>query len=416
MDRIIQKSKWAKRKKGLMIAGGILLVGLLVFGFLAKTHASKLNVNKETLTLDTVKMGLFEEFIPIDGTVQPLKTVFINSAEGGTVSERLKEEGSSVIKGEPILKLSNSDLQLEFMNKEALLLDQMNNMRNTRISLEQNYLSAKQQLLDAQHSYIEAKRTYDRNKVLYREKTIATADFEKSEDSYNYLLKKQGLLENSLLKDSIFKISQISQLESSIKLIQQNLEMVKQSLDNLTIKAPVSGQITSLNAEIGDNKQKGQNLGEIDVQEGFKVTANVDEHYINRITKGLTAIFTFDDKEYKAVINKVLPQVTNGQFKIEMAFEGNIPSGIKQGQTIQMRLSLSKKEKTLMVKNGSFYSKTGGSWIYVLKNNEAIKRNIKLGRQNPDYYEVTGGLNEGDIVLISSYETYGNVDELILKN
>jgi len=416
MDRIIQKSKWAKRKRGLITAGGILLAGLLVFGFLAKTNTSKLNVNKETLTLDTVKMGLFEEFIPIDGTVQPLKTVFINSAEGGTVSERLKEEGSSVVKGEPILKLSNSDLQLEFMNKEALLLDQMNNMRNTRISLEQNYLSAKQQLLDAQHSFIEAKRTYDRNKVLYREKTIATADFEKSEDSYNYLLKKQGLLENSLMKDSIFKISQISQLESSIKLIQQNLEMVKQSLDNLTIKAPVSGQITSLNAEIGDNKQKGQNLGEIDVQEGFKVTANVDEHYINRITKGLTAIFTFDDKEYKAVINKVLPQVTNGQFKIEMAFEGNIPSGIKQGQTIQMRLSLSKKEKTLMVKNGSFYSKTGGSWIYVLKNNEAIKRNIKLGRQNPDYYEVTGGLNEGDIVLISSYENYGNVDELILKN
>ncbi len=416
MDRIIQKSKWAKQKKGLIAAGAVVLIGLLVFGFLAKTHASKLNVNRETLTLDTIKMGLFEEFIPIDGTVQPLKTVFINSAEGGTVSERLKEEGNPVVKGEPILKLSNSDLQLEFMNKEALLLDQMNNMRNTRISLEQNYLTAKQQLLDAQHAYIEAKRTYDRNKILYKEKTIATADFEKSEDSYNYLLKKQGLLENSLMKDSIFKISQISQLESSIKLIQQNLEMVKQSLDNLTIKAPVSGQITSLNAEIGDNKQKGQNLGEIDVQEGFKITANVDEHYINRITKGLTAVFSFDDKEYKAIINKVLPQVTNGQFKIEMTFDGNIPTGIRQGQTMQMRLNLSKKEKTLIVKNGSFYSKTGGNWIYVLRNGKAQKKEIKLGRQNPDYFEVTEGLQEGDVVLISSYENYGNVDELILKN
>jgi len=223
-------------------------------------------------------------------------------------------------------------------------------------------------------------------------------------------------LQKTVSQDSAFKQNQISQLESGVKLIQQNLEMVKQSLENLTIKAPVDGQLTSLNAEIGDNKQKGQTIGQIDVQAGYKVTANIDEHYISRISKGLRATFSFDEVTYKLHIINVLPQVINGQFKIELAFEGDLPKGIKQGQSLQIRLTLSEKNKALVVKNGGFYAKTGGSWIFVVKKGEALKRSVKLGRQSPDYIEVTDGLQPGDVVISSAYETFGNAEDLVLKN
>jgi len=415
MDRIIIKKKWTT-KRIITLSGIALVLISALYILLSNRHVSKLNVNTNTINLDTVKYTDFEEFIPIDGTVQPLKTVLIDAAEGGTVAERLMEEGSMVNKGDPIVKLSNSDLQLEFMNKEALLLDQMNNMRNTRISMEQNLLNLRQQLLEIDHSYIEQKKIYERNKHLYKEKVVSQADFEKIEDDYSFFVKKRKLLQETVHQDSAFKEYQIQQLESSTNLIRQNLDMVKQSLDNLTIKAPVAGQLTALTAEIGDNKNKGQNIGQIDVQAGFKIQANVDEHYISRISKGLKASFNFDDKTYGVVISKVLPQVTNGQFKIEMAFENTVPQGIKQGQTLQIKLNLSKKNKSLVVKNGSFYTKTGGNWIYVVESRKAVKRKIVLGRQNPDYFEVSEGLKAGDIVITSSYETFGTVDELVLQN
>jgi HlyD family secretion protein len=415
MDRVIESKKWSGKKK-LIVIGGTAVILLIAFTMWAYTSKSTLNVSRSKITIETVNTGAFQEFIPIDGVVRPLKTIFIDASEGGKVEEKFVEEGAIVKQGDPILRLSNNDLLLDFMNRETALLDQMNNMRNTRISLDQNYLNRKQQLLDLDHDYQEKKRDFERNSKLAKEGVISKAEFEKIEADFNYLTNKRKLLVETVAKDSVFKNIQTFQLESSSGLIQRNLDLVKSSLENLIIKAPISGQLTSLNAEIGETKAKGENIGQLDMAEGFKVTAGVDEHYISRVVTGQKGDFMLDGKSYNVQVKTVLPKVTNGQFQVELLFTGEIPKDIRPGQTLQIKLSLSDRNTALLLPKGSFYQKTGGNWIYVVSGNTAVKREIQLGRQNPGYYEVLGGLQPGEAVIISSYELFGDADMLDIKD
>jgi HlyD family secretion protein len=414
MDRKIETKP--RKRRWLIIGLGSIVLLLVIYNIINAGAVSRLNVDLDKISIDTINEGTFQEFIPIIGAVQPLKTIMLDAVEGGRVEEKFIEDGSFVKKGDPILRLSNSDLLLDFMNREALLLDQMNNMRNTKIAMEQNHLQLKQQLLDIEFSYLESQKNYERSLQLYKEKVLAKAEFEKIEDSFFYLSNKRKLLAETVKKDSIFKEFQNEQLGSSVNLIQRNLEMVKQSLENLTVKAPISGQLTALNAEIGENKVKGVNLGQIDVLEGFKVRAGVDEHYISRVVIGQKGNFSFDGKTYSLVIKKILPQVNNGQFQVDMQFEEETPAGIKQGQTLQIKLALGDINKAVLVERGGFYQKTGGNWIYVIQDKTAFKREVSLGRQNPDYYEVLRGLKEGEVVITSSYDVFGEADELVINN
>lgn len=415
MDRRIENNKWTFKRKILiaLISCSLVLVFVIFFSAIGK---SKLNVKTSSLSIHQVSEGSFEEFIPIDGIVFPIKTIFLDAVEGGRVEERIVEEGVFVKKGDPLLRLSNSNLQLDYMNRETLLLDQLNNMRNTRISLDQNVLQTKQQLLEIEFSYQDKKRNYERNKLLFQQKVIPLVEFEKIEDDYNYTASKRLLLLENFKKDSVLKKMQITQIENSSQLIERNLAMLKESLDNLLIKAPISGQLTALSVEVGENKQKGENIGQIDVLEGFKVRANVDEHYISRLTTGLTAEFTFDNKKHLLEVKKIFPKVVNGQFQVDLEFKGNIPEGLKQGQTLQVKLSLSSTTKALLLKRGGFYQKTGGSWVYLVAGDKAVKIDVKLGRQNPDFYEITDGLKSGDKVIVSSYDVFGEADELLLND
>lgn len=413
MDKKIEKKSWSLKKK-IALSGTLFLLVMTTFAFFS-SGKSKLNIDSSSVTVYEVSEGNFEEFIPIDGVVFPIKTIFLDAVEGGRVEEKLAEEGVFVKKGEPLLRLSNNNLHLDFMNRETLLLDQLNNMRNTRISLDQNVLQMRQQLLEIEFAYQEKKRNYERNKTLFEQNVIPKAEFEKIEDDYKYTASKRMLLIETFKKDSVLKRMQIAQIESSSALIEKNLAMLKESLDNLLIKAPISGQLTSLNVEVGETKQKGENIGQIDVLEGFKIRANVDEHYISRITTGLLAEFLFDNKTHQIEVKKIFPKVTNGQFQVDLEFKNEIPKGLKQGQTLQVKLSLSSTTKALLLKRGGFYQKSGGNWVYLVSGNKAIKKQIKLGRQNPDFYEVKEGLNRGDKVIVSTYDVFGEADELIFN-
>lgn len=413
MDKKIDK-KGITPKRIMMGGFTLIVIAGVIYMMMGAGVKKKLNVELSKISIDTIRLAAFQEFIPIDGVVQPIKTIFIDAYEGGRIDERYVEEGEFVKKGDPILKLSNSDMLLNFMSKETSLLDQLNNLRNTRLSLEQNHNNLKQQQLDVDHSYVEKTREYERSKKLYKEGVIADAEFQKIEDGYNHLVKKRLLLNTTIKRDSGFNSYQNVQLETSSSLIQKNLEMVKQTLDNLVIRAPIDGQLTALNAEIGETKAKGQNIGQVDVLEGYKVKANVDEHYISRIATGLTASFDFDGTEHSLVVKKVFPKVTNGQFQVELEFQGETPKGLKQGQTLQVKLALGAKNNVLLVKRGGFYQAGGGNWIYVLNNGKAVRRDIKLGRQNPQYYEVLEGLLKDEMVITSSYNTFGDSEELIV--
>lgn len=413
MDRVIQKTAWQKNRRWIISGSAIaLLAGVYVL--VSFTSGRRLNVERERLTIETVKQDRFEEFIAVTGTVQPIRTITLVAVDGGIVQEKYLEEGAEVKKGDSILLLSNQDLQLDFMTRETALLDQLNNLRNTRISLEQSHLTMKQQLLDVENQLAKAKRDYEVNEKLNKSNLVAKKDYDDSYDQFHYLQNKYALLRQTVKQDSTLKAQQIVQMESSSSLIQSSLEQLKRNMDNLVLRAPADGQLASLTAEIGQNKTKGENIGLVDVKEGYKVRAGVDEHYISKVFPGLKASFDFDGKSYTMEVKKVYPQVTNGQFQVDMEFDKEVPSGVRQGQSLQVRLTLGAPAPAVLVGKGGFFQKTGGNWIFVVNGNKAEKRSIRVGRQNPDYYEVLEGLKPGEQVVTSGYETFGDADVLVL--
>lgn len=416
MDRVIEKKKW-NTKRILTLIGITGIVALIAASYFLTSGKSRLNVNVERITISEVKSGPFQEFIPVNGVVLPLTSIYLDALEGGRVEEKYVEDGAVMKKGQPILRLSNTDLELSLVNQQTAVYNLLTQMQISQNAAQQNTVNRMNQLTDVNSQLQEAERIYKLNKTLYAQKVIGGQEFKQSEINYHYLLEKKKLSEQIMSQDSISSTQQLKQAQQSYRGSQDALNVMQKKVGDLVVRAPVDGQLTSLDAEIGQSKNKGERLGQIDVIGGFKVRVDIDEHYISRIYPELVGEFTFANKDYKLVIKKIYTQVTNGRFQVDMEFEGDVPQGIRRGQTLQIRLALSDETTALLVQKGGFYQQTGGNWIF--KVNEAgtaaYKVDIQLGRQNPDYYEVLQGLKAGDKVVVSSYENYGNMQELVLK-
>jgi HlyD family secretion protein len=417
VDRIIEKKKWSKKR--LMTIGGIAaLILLIVSSYLLTSSKSRLNVDSERLTISEIKKGSFREFIPVNGNVLPITTIYLDAIEGGRVEEVFVEDGSMMKKDQPILRLANTDLELSLSNQETAVFDVLTQMQNTRNNADQNTIRQLNQLAEVDNALAEAKRIYELNKFLYEEKAIGSQEFQSSENNYFYQQRRKQLTEQTLLKDSVSGGQQLSQMKESYSRMQNALALMRRKVGDLIVRAPVDGQLTSLDAEIGQSKSKGERLGQIDVLTGYKVRSDIDEHYISRISPGLIGEFSLGNKVYQLKIKKVFTQISNGRFQVDMEFAGKVPDGIRRGQTLQIRLTLSDETQAVLLPKGGFFQQTGGNWIFKVSESGAMayKSDIQLGRQNPDYYEVIGGLNPGDKVITNSYENYGDVQELVLKN
>ncbi len=416
MDRVIEKKFW-NGKRIMIIGGTVALVALLVASVYFSSGKSKLNVETDRITISEIKQGPFQEFIPVDGIVLPVTTIYLDATEGGRVEEKYVEDGTVMKKDQPILRLSNTDLELSLANQETAVFNVLTQMQNTKNIAEQNSMNRQTQMADVDNALKEAERVYKVNKKLYDEKVIGRQEYESSLNLYTYQVAKRKLSEDILKQDGSSMKLQVGQAKESYEKMQNTLALMRKKVGDLIVRAPIDGQLTSLDAEIGQNKNKGERLGQIDVLSGFKARVNVDEHYISRIFIGLGGECLLAGKTYKLTIKKVFTQVTGGRFQVDMEFNDSIPTGIRRGQTLQIRLALSDERNALLVSKGGFYQQTGGNWIFKVNENGtmAYKVDIQLGSQNPDYYEVLQGLKAGDKVITSSYENYGNIQELVLK-
>ncbi|KUG08482.1 efflux RND transporter periplasmic adaptor subunit [Solirubrum puertoriconensis] len=415
MDVIIKKKTWTPTRI-LLLGGAVLVLVLVGVGLFSTAGAAKLNVDPERLTISEVTRGPFQEFVPVDGVVMPIKTIYLDAPEGGTVQRILVEDGATLQPGQPIIQLANTDLQLEMVNRETAVFDLMNNLHNTRNLLQQNRIQQLNQLADIDHQLQEAKRVHDLNKTLYEQKVISRQDFLQTQNNYQYQQRRRQLTRQALRQDSVTMRQQISQMEQSVGRMQANLALMRRKLDDLTIKAPAAGRITSLNAEIGELKTRGQRIGQLDMLSGLKVRATVDQYYISRIFPGQKVEAAVNGKPYQLQVTKIYPQVTQG-LQVDMEFVGATPADIRRGQSLPVRLALSDQTQAVRVPKGGFNQKTGGNWVFKVNENgtKAYRTDIRLGRQNPDFYEVLEGLKPGDRVITSSYEGYENMGELVLE-
>jgi HlyD family secretion protein len=395
--------------------GGIIL--LFMASYFLTSGKSRVNVNLERITISEIRKGTFQEFIPVTGIVLPITTIYLDAAEGGRVEEKYVEDGAILKKGDPIMKLSNTDLELSLANQETSVFDVLTQMQNTKNNAQQNTIGKLNQMADVDNALREAERVYKLNKQLYEQKAVSFQDFKSSENLYNYQLRRKKLADEVLTQDSLSSRQQLNQMTETYQRMKNTLELMRKKVEDLQVKAPIDGQITSMDIEIGQSKNKGERLGQIDVLSGFKVRADIDEHYLSRIYTGLKGNFTFADKSYDLKIKKVFSQVANGKFQVDMEFVGEVPKGIRRGQTLQIRLALSDEKTALLLAKGGFYQQTGGNWIFKVSEDgsKAYRVDIQVGSQNPDYYEVLQGLQPGDKVVTSSYDTYEDMQELVLK-
>ena len=416
MDRVIQKKKWnSKRIITILLVIGIVV--LIAGSFYLTSGKSKQNVDLDRITISEITKGPFQEITPVNGIVLPITTIYLDAQEGGRVEQKFVEDGAIMKKGQPILRLSNTDLSLSLVNQQTSVYNLLTQMQISRNAAQQNTVNKLNQMADVESLLKEADRIYKLDKHLYEQKAIGLQEFRQAENNYNYLLQKKKLTEQILLQDSISTKQELQQAKQSYEGSQQALAVMRKKVDDLVVRSPIDGQITSLDAEIGQNKKQGERLGQIDVLDGYKVRVDVDEHYISRIFTGLTGRFEFAEKPYKLKITKVYTQVTNGRFQVDMVFDGEIPKGIRRGQSLQIRLALSDESQAILLPKGGFFQKTGGNWVYKLDESGkvAYKVDIQLGLQNPDYFQVLQGLKPGDKVITSSYENFGDIQELILK-
>ncbi|HNR08239.1 MAG TPA: HlyD family efflux transporter periplasmic adaptor subunit [Saprospiraceae bacterium] len=416
MDRPIAKKTWTTQR--ILSILGLLALGVIIYmAVRSSSGKSKLNVDTERLMISEVVEGPFKEFIPINGVVMPITTIYLDALEGGRVEEKLVEDGAMLKRGQPILRLSNTDLELTLANQETAVFEVLTQMQNTKNNAEQNTIRQLNQMAEVTNALEEASRVYHLNKKLYEQKAIGFQDFKSSENLYNYQVRRKNLTEQILTQDSLSTRTQLAQMEESYARMQNALQLMRRKVGDLIVRAPVDGQLTSLDAEIGQSKQKGERLGQLDVLSGYKIRADIDEHYISRVFTGLEGDFTFAGKKYFLKIKKIYTQVTGGRFQVDMEFTGEVPQGIRRGQTLQVGLALGDESVVILVPKGGFFQTTGGNWIFKVNEagNLAFKQDITLGRQNPNHYEVLSGLKPGDKVVTNSYETYGKMEELVLQ-
>lgn len=413
MDIPIKKKKGLKRKH-ILIGIGILVIGLLSFQAFFRTSISTLNVDIQKLSIEQVNKGIFNDYITVTGNVEPIATIVLDAREGGRVEEKVAEEGEVLEKGDVILRLSNPDLSLSILNSESQLAEKSNFLRNTMVTMEQEKLQIKRELLNLEYDIIRKKRRYDHNKSFYSDDLISRDEFLDSEESYHFAKRSYELYIERQRQDSIYRSIQIKQMEDNLHNMDLNLKLVRQRQENLNVIAPIDGQLTVLDAEIGQLIPKGGRIGQIHVLSSFKVVAQIDEHYIDNVKVGLTAILERQDQEYQLKIRKVLPDVRDGRFSVEMVFVGEMPENMRTGQTYYTRLQLGSPQESLLLPRGDFFQKSGGQWIFVLSKDgrSAEKRFIKIGRQNPKYYELLEGITPGEKVIVSGYDSFGDNEKL----
>ena len=417
MDKIIEKKTgWrvAFTKKALPWWLGALLLAFVVY-LIARPNNKTLRVDKDTITVSSAVKGEFNDYIRISGRVQPMTTIQLSPQEGGMVQAILIEEGSVVKAGDPILVLSNDNLDLQILNSEAELAEKENILRNTQIQMEQQKLDVRQNELEYGTQVDRLKRAYEQQKALYEDKLIAREDYLKAEEDYRLAQQKYELIRERSKQDSLYRGTQIDRMEESLENMLLNMSMIRRRKDNLIVKAPIDGELGLLDVVLGQTIASGAKIGQINSVGLYKVEAQIDEHYIDRVVAGLEATFERQGETYSTVIRKVYPEVREGKFKADFKFDGEQPDNIRAGQTYYLNLQLGQPEEAVIIPRGSFYQKTGGKWIYVVnkEGNKAVKREIRIGRQNPQYYEVLEGLEPGEKVITSGYDTYGDSDVLV---
>lgn len=416
MDRIIEKKKWTSKKIASLVGVGLFVLFILYLLFFRDTQ-SRLYVEKEQLTITEVRKDKFQEFIPVDGVVFPKNTVYIDAIQGGFVEAVYVEDGAILQKGDTILKLLNDNMVLSYMDQETRMYDAINNLQNTQVNLERTRFLRQKEIVQLEYQIDAAAKNFDRKQQLYSEKVISDMEFEDAQRDYNFNVRQLNISLEMARLDSVSMISQSRQIDMSVARMENNLSLLKRNLDNLYVKAPIAGKLSSFQAELGETKGAGEHLGQIDMMDGFKLRANIDERYVSRVFIGQEAEFDFAGKTYRLHVSKIFTDVTNGSFQVDMLFNDIQPGNIKRGQTVQMRLEFSRPSDAIIVKRGGFFQETGGNWIYILdaSGEYALKREIRIGNQNTTYYEVLAGLEPGDRVIISSYDNFGNKDKLIFR-
>ena len=416
MDIILEKKKGLRKKHLPYVAGGSLLL-ILILWMILGNHRSRLTVEHDKLMVDVVTRGEFNDYIRINGQVEPINTIQLSAIEGGMVEQKVVEEGSQVHQGEVIVRLKNPMLNLNILDSEAQLAEKQNFLRNTQVSMEQERLSLKKEKLQLELDVERKKRKFMQYKQLYAEKLCSQEDYLQAKEDYEFAVNSRKLVVERQKQDSIYRGIQIRQMEESLHNMRQNLMLVRQRIDNLNVKAPVDGQLGLLDVEIGQSVAAGNKIGQISVLSDYKIEALIDEHYIDKVKAGLSATFERQDKNFALRVRKVYPEVHDKQFKTDFVFAGHRPDNIRTGQTYYINLQLGQPTQAVMVPRGSFYQTTGGQWIFVVSKDgkTATRRNITIGRQNPLYYEVTAGLQPGEKVITSGYETFGDSQELVLQ-
>ena len=417
MDKIIEKKTgWriAFTKKALPWWLGALLLVFVIY-LIARPNNKTLRVDKDTVTISSAVKGEFNDYIRISGRVQPMTTIQLSPQEGGIVEKILIEEGSPVKAGDAILILNNDNLDLQILNSEAELAEKENILRNTQIQMEQQKLDVRQNVLEYGMQVDRLRRAYEQQKALYEDKLIAKEEYLKAEEDYRLAKQKYDLMAERSKQDSLYRGTQIDRMEESLENMQLNMSMIRRRKSNLIVKAPIDGELGLLDVVLGQSIAAGTKIGQINSVGTYKVEAQIDEHYIDRVIAGLEATFERQGETYSTVIRKVYPEVRDGKFKADFKFDGEQPDNIRSGQTYYLNLQLGQPEEAVIIPRGTFYQKTGGKWIYVVNKdgNKAVKREIRIGRQNPQYYEVLEGLEPGERVITSGYDTYGDSDVLV---
>ena len=416
MDKIIEKKHGialAFTIKALPYWFGALLLSLIIY-LLVRDNTSTMRINPDTLTIATVTKGDFNDYIRLNGQVLPMTTIQISPQEGGVVQKIIVEEGTQVKAGDPILLLSNDNLDLQILNSEAELAEKENILRNTLISMEQQKLNLQQEQLQLQTEVKRCLRIYEAQRALYNDQLISREDYLRAEEDYHLANNRLTLVKNRTYQDSLYRSVQIQQMQESLENMRLNMQMIRRRKENLTIKAPIDGEVGLLDVVLGQSIAQGTKIGQINDLTNYKIEAQIDEHYIDRVFAGLEATFDRQDEHYFAVIRKVYPEVRSGKFRADFKFVNEQPANIRSGQTYYLNLQLGQSEEAVLIPRGSFFQTTGGKWIYVLneQGDRAIKREIRIRRQNPQFYEVIEGLQPGDKVITSSYEKFGNNEVL----